>query len=570
MLAGLRPGLVSLEFPAPPPASRSPVPPSPALPAAHPEYAPAMRHLTRRHFLAAAAAVGAVPFARCASGTAAADSVFRHGVASGDPLVDRVILWTRVTTDGGDAVDVRWTVAEDARLSRVVARGETRTGAARDYTVKVDVAGLEPGTAYYYRFEALGAPSATGRTRTLPGADVERIRLAVASCSNLPFGYFNAYAAIAARPDLDAVLHLGDYLYEYPNAQYGDGTALGRIPAPDREILRLDEYRTRHAQYKADPDSQEVHRQHPFIVVWDDHELANNAWQGGAQNHNPDEGEGDWYARRHAAVQAYYEWMPVREHGSVRHPRLYRTLSFGTLADLIMLDGRLVSRDAQAASREDVAVIEAPGRSMLGRAQEAWLGGEFTESVRAGIAWQILGQQVPFAPQSRPGEPSVSVDNWDGYRAARDRMFDLVEQTGVTNLAVLTGDVHSVWAYDLPRRPFDGYDRASGRGSLGVELACTSITSPSSVGAGPDGDAQMARLLEARPHLHYVEGRRRGYYVLDVTRERLQADHFFVRTIEHRSPDESFGRAFVCEAGSRRLVDAAAPARSAPAPDPAP
>jgi alkaline phosphatase D len=530
-----------------------------------------MRHLSRRHFLAATAALGTLPLIRCAPGAAAnTDAVFRHGVASGDPLTDRVMLWTRVTADGTDAVDVRWTVTRDARLSQVVARGETRTGASRDHTVKVDVSGLEPGTAYYYRFEALGAPSAVGRTRTLPGDGVERVRLAVVSCSNLPFGYFNAYAAIAARPDLDAVLHLGDYLYEYPNAQYGDGTALGRVPEPNREVLSLPEYRTRHAQYKADPDSQEVHRQHPFIVVWDDHELANDAWAGGAQNHNPEEGEGDWFARRHAAVQAFYEWMPVREHGSVRHPRLYRTLSFGTLADLFMLDGRLVGRDAQAESREDVVTIDDPRRSMLGAAQEAWLRGEFTESIRAGTGWQILGQQVPFAPQSRRGEPAVATDNWDGYRAARDRMFDMVEETGATNFAVLTGDVHSVWAYDLPRRPFDGYDRATGRGSLGVELACTSVTSPSSVGAGPEGEAQIARILEGRPHLHYVEGRRRGYYVLDVTRERLQADHFFVRTIEDRSADETFAKGFVSETGSRRLVEAGAPVAPAAGPDPAP
>jgi alkaline phosphatase D len=423
---------------------------------------------------------------------------------------------------------------------------------------------------YYYRFEALGVPSSVGRTRTLPGVGVERVRLAVVSCSNLPFGYFNAYAAIAARADLDAVLHLGDYIYEYPNAQYGDGTSLGRIPAPDRATLNLEDYRTRHAQYKADPDSQEVHRQHPFIIVWDDHELADNAWMGGAENHHPEAGEGDWFARRHAAVQAFYEWMPVREHGSIRDPRLYRTLSFGTLADLFMLDGRLTGRDAQAHSREDVATIDAPDRSMLGRAQEAWLGAGFTESVRAGTVWQVLGQQVPFAPQSRPGAPAVSVDNWDGYRAARERMFDMVEQTRARNFAVLTGDVHSVWAYDLPRRPFDGYDRTNGRGSLGVELACTSVTSPSSIGAGPDGDRQIARLLEEQPHLHYVEGRRRGYYVLDVTRARLQADHFFLRTIEDRSRDESFARGFVCEAGSRRLVEASAPLPPAEAPEPAP
>ena len=204
-----------------------------------------------------------------------------------------------------DATDVTWSVATDPRMTRVVARGEGRTGAARDFTVKVDVTGLDPATTYYYRFESERTRSPIGRTRTLPRGPSSHLRVAVVSCSNYPFGYFTAYAAIAARPDLDAVIHLGDYLYEYQNGGFGDGTTLNRIPAPNKEIVALADYRQRHAQYKADPDSQEVHRQHPFVVVWDDHEFANNTWSGGAQNHNPDKGEGDWYVapqRRRAGV----------------------------------------------------------------------------------------------------------------------------------------------------------------------------------------------------------------------------------------------------------------------------
>jgi alkaline phosphatase D len=381
-----------------------------------------MRRSSRRDFLSAtAASLGAAPFVRltAASQPAEGSTVFNHGVASGDPLADRVMLWTRVTTARAESVDVSWSVALDPAITRLVARGSGQTSVRRDFTVKVDVSGLSPGTAYYYRFEAEGVRSMVGRTRTLPQAGVARLRLGVVSCSNYPFGYFNAYAALAARPDLNAIVHLGDYIYEYANASFGDGSTLGRVPAPNREIVALDDYRQRHAQYKADPDSQEIHRQHPFIVVWDDHELANNAWWGGAENHNPEKGEGDWYVRRNAAVQAFFEWMPIREDPQALSPRIYRTLRFGDLADLILLDTRLVGRDEQV-GKDDVAALEAPARSILGRAQEGWLAGELTESIRAGTRWQIFGQQVMFA--RRNGDPacppSTPIRGMDIARAA--------------------------------------------------------------------------------------------------------------------------------------------------------
>src|SRR5215218_7385684 len=273
-----------------------------------------MRMISRRGFIASSGAVlGTLPFIGSVEGLAqVTNPVFRHGVASGDPLSDRVILWTRVTPASKTASQtVSWVIARDPKLAQVVSRGEAQTGAARDFTVKIDVTGLQPATTYYYRFEGGGERSVIGRTRTLPVAGVSRVRLGVVSCSNLPQGFFNAYACLANRADLDAILHLGDYLYEYANAQYGDGTRFGRIPSPDREVIALAEYRERHAQYKLDPDSQAVHRQHPFIVTWDDHEFANNTWRGGAENH--DATEGDWLARRNAAQQAYYEWMPMRE-----------------------------------------------------------------------------------------------------------------------------------------------------------------------------------------------------------------------------------------------------------------
>jgi phosphodiesterase/alkaline phosphatase D-like protein len=350
--------------------------------------------ITRRSFLLTTAAASAAPFVRLdAQAPGAGRRVFRHGVASGDPATDRVILWTRVTAPAQTVPEVSWELSRNPTFTRVVARGMTRTGASRDFTVKIDAGGLAPATTYYYRFRTRGEQSPVGRTRTLPDAGARRVRLAVASCSNLPHGYFNVYRLIADRTDLDAVLHLGDYIYEYPNGRYGDGTAFGRIPSPDREIVALADYRTRHAQYKLDPDLQEVHRQHPFIVVWDDHEISNNAWRDGAENHNTDQGEGDYTARRAAAVQSYFEWMPIREDRSTRQPRIYRSFPFGDLADLMMLDTRLVDRDEQADRRETIAVLDDPKRSLLGPAQEAWLVAELGASKRANVTWQLLGQQ---------------------------------------------------------------------------------------------------------------------------------------------------------------------------------
>ena len=243
--------------------------------------------------------------------------------------------------------------------AQVVSRGETQTGAARDFTVKVDVTGLEPGTTYYYRFESLGARSAIGRTRTLPREGVSRLRLGVVSCSNLPQGYFNAYACLAKRADLDAVLHLGDYIYEYANKQYGDGTALGRIPSPDKEMVALQDYRERHAQYKADPDSQEIHRQHPFIVTWDDHEFTNNAWSGGAaeSQRRPGRRRVGGPPRRGACRRTTSGCRFARTRRR-KQARIYRAFRFGDLATLMMLDTRLVGRDQQAL-REDTAADRA-------------------------------------------------------------------------------------------------------------------------------------------------------------------------------------------------------------------
>jgi alkaline phosphatase D len=260
-----------------------------------------------------------------------------------------------------------------------------------------------------------GVVSPIGRTRTLAEGAPELVRLALTSCSNYPHGYYNAYAAIAARDDLDAVVHLGDYIYEYANGAYGDGTALARIPDPVHECLTLDDYRKRHATYKHDPDLQAAHRQHAFIAVWDDHEIANDAWLHGAANHQAD--EGDWETRRAAAMRAYHEWMPIRD--GEDPAAIWRRFEYGDLVDLLMLDTRHAGRDAILPASQADAIAD-PARQLLGVAQERWLLDALAESR---TIWRVLAQQTRMT-QLRTGDGELgSMHPWDGYPAARDRIL---------------------------------------------------------------------------------------------------------------------------------------------------
>lgn len=358
--------------------------------------------LSRRHFahtLTSAALVGAAARRAGAQST----GVFRHGVASGDPLLNRVVIWTRITpARSEDPIVVEWSIAEDPLMQRVRQRGVTSTGAAWDFTVKVDVARLDPGTAYYYQFRAQGADSPVGRTRTVPAGGVDRLRFAVVSCSNYPYGFFNSYRLIANRQDLDFVTHLGDYIYEYGNGVYGDGSGIGRSVVPDKEITVLADYRQRYAQYRTDPDLQEAHRQHPWIVVWDDHESANDAWVGGAQNHTAP-GEGEWNARRAMATQAWFEWMPVRENPYLGG-EIYRNFRFGNLMDLVMLDTRLEGREQQDPAAAD------PGRRLISAAQESWLFQELSASRDRGTRWRFVGQQVMMGQLLNPNGTPFNVE----------------------------------------------------------------------------------------------------------------------------------------------------------------
>lgn len=279
---------------------------------------------------------------------AAATSHFTHGVASGDPLADRVILWTRLIPGSGEhgTISCQWQVAKDRGFEQIVSTGMTSTHFERDYTVKIDASGLSPNSSYFYRFLADGKmASPIGMTRTLPVGDIDQIRLGVTSCSNYPQGYFNVYRHMA-ETDIDLVLHLGDYIYEYAEGVYSNEVAtdkLGRKVEPSNEILSLEDYRMRYGLYRSDEDLQLVHARHPFVCVWDDHELANDSWKDGAENHSAD--EGDFQIRMGSARQAYHEWMPIRTSSMGDQGAIFRSFKLGNLADLIMLDTRLHGRD---------------------------------------------------------------------------------------------------------------------------------------------------------------------------------------------------------------------------------
>jgi alkaline phosphatase D len=514
--------------------------------------------LTRRQFLwTSAASTLAWPLRAQQQARTAGGSRFQHGVASGDPLADRVILWTRITPldlSPTQTVDVRWRIGLDPDLRRIVSSGAAQTAAARDYTVKVEVGGLVPGATYYYAFDSGGEQSPIGRTKTFPINGVDRMRFALVSCSNYPAGFFNVYRCIANRSDLDAVVHVGDYIYEFNEGDFGAGAAINRVPEPPREAFALADYRLRYATYRTDPDLQEAHRQFPFLLVWDDHEVADNFWSGGSPNHNPEKGEGDWATRKAAAYKAYLEWMPIRE-STDPGIHLYRTFRYGTLVDLVMIDTRGL-RDKQVA-KDDAGALADPKRTLMGAAQEAWMFDQIRGSQRANTPWTLLGQQVMFARATLPGMPVTDTDAWDGYQAQRDRVLDFIDREKVRNLVILTGDAHSSWGFDVPRTPWSGYRAATGEGSLAVELVTPAISSPTPTMFGPgDGRDMAAALRVALPHLKLVDGTHRGYVIVDFTPTLMKADWYFVPDVRVRSDGEMLGASVVCERGSAHLQPA--------------
>ncbi len=494
----------------------------------------------------------------------ASDPVFAHGVASGDPVADGVVLWTRISTEGRDSVRVRWSVASTPDLDVLVAEGEAEAVPEADFTVKVDVRELQPATTYYYAFEADGVRSPVGRTRTAPSDTTSRLRLGVVCCACWPHGFFNAYCHLAER-DVDVVLHLGDYIYEGGEAW----EETGRVHEPRRRLRTLDDYRRRHAQYKTDPDLQALHRRHPMIAVWDDHDVAGNAWRDGAADHDPDR-DGDWYERRAAAIRAYLEWLPVRSPDEVRPERIYRSFRFADLAELTVLDTRLIGRDRPARDGERaVATINRP-RSLLGEDQWDWLRRLLGSS---SSRWHLLASQVMVAhlraldvPEALEslvrglvgGGFGVNAGQWDGYPHERAALFDLWAKAGLRNVVVLSGDLHSSWATELALDPEEQSP------PVGVEFVAPSVTSRSfaeEVGPSFPGSRRLLRRLVAsqNPHFCFFDLENHGYVVVDVTRERLRAEFWHVQTVAERRRGETMVAAAVVEDGEVRvrLVDAA-------------
>ncbi|WP_159152582.1 alkaline phosphatase D family protein [Acinetobacter johnsonii] len=515
---------------------------------------------------------------------------FLHGVASGDPLQTQIIIWTRVTpSDSSTRLEVQWDVAKDADFKHITATGKVLTTAAQDFTVKVDVTGLAAGQVYFYRFKSASTYSTTGQTKTL-ATQVQSVQFAVCSCSNYPAGYFHVYKEIA-KQDVDVVIHLGDYIYEYGMGGYAteEAVAMARALADDNntEIIRLDDYRKRYALYRLDPDLQAAHQRHPFIVIWDDHELANDAWEKGAENHQSDT-EGDFLERKLAALAAYFEWMPIRPIDD-QHIKIYRQFDFGTLVQLTMLDTRIIARNVQldyanymTATGLDIAKFQAdlinPARTLMGVEQRNWLLQKLQQST---ATWNVLGQQILMSKMFVPaellmslaeitagnpspetlskittqitellkikarmdaGDPTVSpeekarlavtapynLDAWDGYFAEREILYDTLAQLK-KKVVVLAGDTHNAWASDLSSK--DGV-------LVGVELATSSVSSP---GLEKYLSIPMQQLQAFEfaftsliEELNYCNLNQRGYLKVRFTAEQVQADWIFVDSIKHK------------------------------------
>ena len=467
---------------------------------------------------------------------------FYHGVASGDPTHEAVVIWTRITPDGNlDNLDVMWRMATDTAMKNVVDKGVFNTNFERDFTIKVDVQGLQPNTTYYYDFFGENQYSIRGRTKTAPVADeVDNLRFAIVSCSSYEHGYFNAYQQIANRNDIDAVVHLGDYIYEYQVGGYGSNIE-GRSYLPENEIVSLDDYRLRYSLYRLDNQLKNIHQQYPFINVWDDHEFTDNAYKTGANNHQENT-EGEWEARKLNALKAYKEWLPVRDFD---YTQIYRTMHYGNLADLYMLDTRVSERDLQASIGS--AEIFGADRKLIGDEQFEWLK---TEMESSSAQYKILGQQVMFSPLRIAGVP-INTDQWDGYQAERNRVLDCVKSaSNIDNFVVLTGDIHTSWAMDIPDVL---YDPVLKTGSLGVEFVATSVTSP-----GLDLPLAAEAIMLNNVHMRYVDLVKKGYMIINIDSNAIQAEWYYTDITEITEIGE-FGAAYKSVSGSKFVEEGDGP-----------
>jgi len=456
------------------------------------------------------------------------DKPFYHGVASGDPSPNSMMIWTRITPDSGDIGDVKiyWQISTDVNFTNVVNYGYGFADEVHDYTFKTDVCGLAPNTYYYYMFQAMGRNSNIGRTKTAPLGDNDSARFAIVSCASYEHGYFHAYKEISERNDCDAVIHLGDYIYEYNTGGFSAGLS-DRIYEPSNEIISLEDYRTRHSHYKLDEDLRRLHQLQPFITVWDDHETANDSYRDGADNHTPG-GEGDWQNRKRNGVEAYNEWMPLRKPDETDTIRIWRKLRYGNLLDLVMIDSRLYDRDLQ-----DLGSTNDPAHKMLGTIQKNWLKDQFSDSA---TQYKILCNQVMFAPLEVFGVP-VNADQWDGYNTDRQEIEDHIRLNNIENVVILTGDIHTSWANDVPG---PGYNSSSGANSICVEFVETSVTSTNF--SLPVSESIIRAL---NPHMKYVRLTDHGYMMFDVNKSRVQTDYIYTTPVETPSYTTFIDRSFI-------------------------
>ena len=491
------------------------------------------------------------------------DPVFRHGIASGDPAQDRVVIWTRVSHAGAAAVPVRWWLEDAEDPSRRGGEGTVEATGERDWTVSIDVDGLQPGRRYRYGFEALGEATIVGRTRTLPPDDVEHIRLGQVSCAKFNAGFFNAFARLAERDDLDAIVHLGDYIYEASNtppASQTPGADIGRPFDPLHECKTLDDYRRRYAQYRSDPDIQAVHAAHPFIPTLDDHEFADGAWRDGAQEHD-EVRDGPWSRRKADAFRVRSEWLPIRPPDPADPSRVFRTVHFGRLADLFLIDTR-TRRDEPIPPPE----MSRPDRTALGPEQKAWL---FDELDRSSATWRIVGNPSVLARTWNDALPEpvkaalVKVklidsdgtgpdyDQWDGYPAERDEVLRHIRDSGPRNVVLLSGDVHVGMAIELAPEGADD--------PVAVEFVNTSLTSQNlddKMGWAPL--TESVPLAEAyvagMPHLHWVDFDNHGFNVVDVTADRIAVEWHAVDGVLARTTGERIAATWSVRRGEPRLI----------------
>ncbi len=491
-------------------------------------------------------------------------SVFQHGLASGDPLEDRVILWTRVTCSD-DIVPVDYEVATDAAFSAIVTCGQVLASSAGDHTVHADATGLAPDSRYFFRFHALGQTSPSGRTRTLPGVGVTHLRFAQTSCCKFNAGFFNAYGALAARDDIQFLLHLGDYIYEAsntPTAGQTPGADIGRPFEPLHECKTLADYRCRYNQYHRDSDLQAMHAALPLIATVDDHEFADGAWRDGADEHK-EERDGTWVDRVNAALQARAEWLPIRPVDPADPWRVYRSLHFGSLADLHLTATRIY-RDLPLPGPE----MHSAERTALGLAQRQWL---FDALDHSQAQWQLIGNPSVMATTWKPGLPDTVLtaliktklvnskgdgpdyDQWDGYPVEREMIYNYF-QNHPGNFVVLSGDIHVSMALELRRDPFNLESEP-----IAVEFVNTSITAQNfddkmKWPARTQSLAYEQELRDQLNHVKYVNLDGHGYNIVDITPERVQVEWWHVETVLTPNHQEHCDSVIQVKPGSSRLV----------------